>query len=521
MISNGYILVLDAGSGSGRAVIFDTDGNEVSVVQKEWLPKVLPQYPGSQVFETQEVWQTLCSCVREALTKSSINSAQIIGVSATSMREGMVLYDCNQKEIWACPNIDARAAEEVVEMLQEGIAEDLYRIGGDWPNIISPPRFRWISKYEPDVLYQTACMSMISDWILFRLSGRIVTDPTIGSSSGLFDLNKRTWSEATIKACRLPEGIYPPVVEPGTVIGQINDEAAGTTGLKVGTPVITGGADTQLALLGTGNIQPGKWALVGGTFWQTTVIWNRPLIDPEYRPRTLCHVSPGGWMTEGIAFLIGQQARWFRDGFCREEIRRAFEQRVDPYYLMEQAAAQVPPGANGVIGLFSSIHNSRFWKHAAPSFLNFDIYNPDRSGKPECIRALWESAAYASYGNLKVLQELTGTTPDRITFCGGAAKGFLWPQIIADVFGVPVSVPVAKEATSLGCAMCVGIGTGLFNDFAEAAERWVKMERDFVPNRSVHAEYLQHYEKWRKVYAEFMKIVDQGLLTPMWRAPGT
>ncbi|HET6216672.1 MAG TPA: autoinducer-2 kinase [Acidobacteriaceae bacterium] len=521
MTFDGYILVLDAGSGSGRAVVFDTDGNEVSVVQKEWLPKVLPQYPGSQVFDTQEVWQTLCCCVREALTASRIDSAQIIGVSATSMREGMVLYDANRTEIWACPNIDARATEEVVEMLREGIAEDLYRIGGDWLNIISPPRFRWINKHEPDVLKQTAFMSMISDWILFKLSGSIVTDPTMGCSSGLFDLKARAWSEKAIKVCRLPEKIYPPVVEPGTVMGKITDDTAAATGLKAGTPVVSGGADTQLALLGIGNIEPGQWALVGGTFWQTTVISDRPLIDPEFRPRTLCHVNAGRWMTEGITFLVGQQARWLRDGFCQEEVRRAREQGFDPYYLMEKEAAQVPAGANGVIGLFSYVHNSRLWKHAAPSFLNFDIYNPGRSGKRECIRALWESAAYASYGNYKVLGELAGTTPDRITFCGGAAKGFLWPQIIADVFGIPVSIPSAKEATSLGCAMCVGIGTGLFKSFGEAVDRWVKIEKEFFPSRSAHSEYSKHYDKWQRVYTEFMKIVNQDLLTPMWRAPGT
>jgi autoinducer-2 kinase len=521
MVAKAYILVLDAGSGSGRSLIFDTDGHEVCVVQKEWLPTVLPEFPGSQVFDTQTAWNTLCGCVREAIRKSAIDPARIIGVSATSMREGMVLYDRDQKEIWACPNIDARATAEVVEMLGEGIAEQLYRVGGDWLNIISPPRFRWIKRHEPDVLGKVAYMSMISDWILFKLSGSIVTDPTVGSSSGLFDLNTRTWSQSSIEACRLPEGIYPPIVEPGMVMGQVTKEASEATGLRMLTPVITGGADTQLALLGSGNVSSGDWALVGGTFWQTTVVWDRPLIDPAFRPRTLCHVVPHLWMTEGITFLAGQQARWFRDGFCNEEVRRAAEQRVDPYYVMEQLAAGVPPGADGVIGLFSAIHNSKFWKHAAPSFLNFDIYHPEKSGKAQCIRALWESVVYASYGHVKILQELTGTAPEQIMFCGGAAKGFLWPQILADVVNVTVMVPTIKEATSFGCAMCVGLGAGLFATFAEAVERWVKVEREFQPDRDANAAYSIHYERWQKVYAEFMKIVNQELLIPMWKAPGT
>jgi autoinducer 2 (AI-2) kinase len=412
MAVRAYILILDAGSGSGRAILFDTEGNEVSVVQREWLPKTLPQYAGSQVFDTQEGWRTLCFCTREVIAKSGIHPNQIIGISATSMREGMVLYDRDLLEIWACPNVDARASDEVVEMLQEGIAEELYRIGGDWLSIISPPRFRWIKKYEPAILQRTAHMSMISDWILFKLTGTIVTDPTNGSSSGLFELKARGWSEAAIKLCGLPDGIYPPVVEPGTTIGETTPQAAAITGLRAGTPVIAGGADTQLALLGTGSIRAGDWTLVGGTFWQATVIWDQPLIDHACRPRTLCHVNKGHWMTEALAFLVGQQARWFRDGFCGEEVQQAKEQGCDPYYLMDKLAAQVPPGSNGVLGLFSAVHNSRYWKHAAPSLLNFDIYNPARSGKRECIRALWESAVYASYGNLMVLKELTHTTPD-------------------------------------------------------------------------------------------------------------
>jgi autoinducer 2 (AI-2) kinase len=188
---------------------------------------------------------------------------------------------------------------------------------------------------------------------------------------------------------------------------------------------------------------------------------------------------------------------------------------------METLAARVPPGADGVIGLFSAVHNSKFWKHAAPSFINFNIYNPEKSGKAQCIRALWESAVYASYGHVEVLRQLTNTTPERIRFCGGAAKGFLWPQILADVVGVPVTVPVVKEATSFGCAMCVGVATKVFRTLSQAAECWVKVEREFEPSPDLHAEYLRHYGKWQKVYSEFMKIVNQGLLTPMWRAPGT
>jgi autoinducer 2 (AI-2) kinase len=188
---------------------------------------------------------------------------------------------------------------------------------------------------------------------------------------------------------------------------------------------------------------------------------------------------------------------------------------------MEKLAEKVNPGSNGVIGLFSDVHNSKFWKHAAPSFVDFNIYNPQSSGKAECIRALWESAAYVAYGNLRTIEQIGATKPEQLTFCGGAAKGFLWPQIVADVFGVPVRVPLVKEATSLGCAMCVGVGAGLFRNFDEAIKQWVRTEKLFQPNMDVHRQYAKHFVRWRGVMDRFMQIVNQGLLTPMWQAPGT
>ncbi len=171
MDSKQYIMTLDAGSGSGRAVLFDTDGKEVSFAQKEWLPKTIPEYPGSYVFDTTEAWEILGVCIRESLKKGNVDAGDVIGVSATSQREGFVLYDKDGKEIWACPNVDSRAVDEVVEMLEMDIVEKIYGIGGDWLNIIAPPRFRWIKKHEPEIFAQAQHMNMLSDWVLFKSLG--------------------------------------------------------------------------------------------------------------------------------------------------------------------------------------------------------------------------------------------------------------------------------------------------------------------------------------------------------------
>jgi len=515
-----YIAAIDAGTGSGRCVIFDTQGTQIALASREWSHPSLPDYPGSFVFDTEQNWKLLCESVREALQRANLVSDDICGVSATSMREGMVLYDKEGKEIWACPNVDSRARTEVSQLIKKGLAKKIYFRGGDWLAITSPPRFLWIKKHQRKIYERMAHMTMISDWILYRLSGNFVTDPSAGSSSDLFQLSKRTWSDEIIKWCGLPRHIFPRVFEPGTVIGEVTSNASNETGLKKGTPVVQGGADTQLGLIGIGAVDPNDSTTIGGTFWQQTIVTDKPVIDPQLRLRTLCHAFPSLWMTEGIGFLCGLTMRWFRDAFCGREKEMASQQRVDPYLLLEKEAEKVPPGSNGIIPIFSDVMNAKRWMHASPSFVQFDINQPDKSGVKECFRAIEESAAYVAKGHMKILDEITKRKTKQIVFCGGASKGLLWPQILADVLGVEVKIPVVRESTALGAAICAGVGVKLFPDL-KAGKRLVKWNRVVEPDRTTHEKYIRLYKQWTEVYGRMVRLVEDKLVDPMWRAAGT
>ncbi len=515
-----YILTIDVGSGSGRCLLFDLEGNQISSAQREWLPKTNPKYPGSQDFDTREAWGLIVETIHEAMGKAKIPPTAVAAVTSTSMREGMVLYNKDKQVIWACPNVDGRATAEVVEMVRQDLAKPIYKIGGDWLSIISPPRLWWIRTHQPEIYEQIAHMNMLSDWVLFELSGSLVTDPSIGSSSGIFDLEKRKGSDEIVRIADLPRGIYATVAESGSVIGTVTKKAAEETGLKEGTPVITSGADTQLALVGVGAVQSNKYTLCGGTFWQATLVSDRPLYDPEYRLRLGCHAVPGKWMTEGIGFYLGFTMRWFRDGFCQEEKRLAQEQGVDAYTLMERLAAEMPAGSNGVQAIFSYVMDVKRWRHATPSLVGFDVVSPEKTGKAACIRAIEENAAYVSRSHFETLAALSGKNPDEIIFAGGSSKGFLWPQIIADVMGVPVHIPLVKEATSLGSAICVLIGIGEYKTWGEAAERVVRWDRTVEPSKENHAAYDETYKRWFEVYRYMLPISDDRVLPSLWRAPG-
>lgn len=515
-----HLLAIDLGTGSCRAIVFDEAGNQVSVGQREWSHASLPGVPGSKAFDTAGNWRLICACIREALANSGIRAAEIAAVSSTSMREGMVLYDAAGREIWACPNVDSRAAAQATELITSGRARQIFEQGGDWVSITAPARFLWIREHEPETFAAIAHMGMLSDWVLYRLTGRFVTDPSSGSSSDLFDLARRTWSDPSIAIVGLPAAVFPEVVEPGTVIGSVSDQAAEETGLAAGTRVVVGGADTQLGLVGIGVIRPDRVTLVGGSFWQMTVVTDEPLVDPKARLRTLCHSVPGLWMTEGIGFYSGIAMRWYRDAFCELEKAEAARRGVDPYVVMEEAAAAIPAGSNGVIGIFSNVMDAKRWVQASPSFLQFNVDDPAGSGRTACIRALEEQAAYAARGHLEIIEGLTGRSHDEIVFTGGAAKGSLWPQIVADVLDIEVRVPAVVESTALGAALYAGIGAGVYSSLSEVVERVVRFDRTFQPDGRSRAAYDEGYSTWSTVYPRILQLSETSLLRPMWWPAG-
>ncbi len=520
-MSDDLLLAVDAGTGSCRAVLIAPDGTQVAIAQREYFHHGLPGVDGSQVFDTETNWRLICECVREALAAAPGGAGAVRAVSATSMREGMVLYDARGREIWACPNADSRGAEEATEMVRSGAAQDIYERSGDWVSITAPARFLWIARHEPELFASIAHMGMLGDWILTKLSGEFVTDPSLGSSSGMFELGERNWSEHIIEFCGLDRAVFPEVTDPGTAIGAVRAEAAVATGLREGTPVVTGGADTQLALLGLGISQPGSFTVVGGSFWQHTVVLAEPVIDPGGRLRTLCHTVPERWMMEGIGFYCGIVMRWFRDAFCEPEVAQAARDGVDAYSVLEAKAASVPPGANGVFGTFSNLMQANHWVHASPGFVGFDISDASRSGRAECFRAIEESAAYVSRGHLGIVRELIDFPVDEVILTGGAAKGSLWPQIIADTLGLPVRIPRIKESTALGAAIYAGVGVEVFEDPVSAAQRITRFERTIEPRPEDSAAYDELYARWGELYRRSLELSEAGLVRPLWRAAGT
>jgi autoinducer 2 (AI-2) kinase len=136
------------------------------------------------------------------------------------------------------------------------------------------------------------------------------------------------------------------------------------------------------------------------------------------------------------------------------------------------------------------------------------------------FRSLQENACIVSAINLKKIQEFTNIEIEEIVFAGGASKGALWSQILADVTGCKVKIPKVTEATALGAAMSAGVGAGIYESLEKASELLVCWDKEYVPNMENFEKYLVIQEKWEEVYVEQLKLVDRGLTESMWMAPG-
>ncbi len=514
-----YFMTIDAGTGSVRAVIFDTLGNQVSISQREWTHLSEDGVADSMSFDYKNSWQIIVTCIKEAVFKAGIKADEIAAVSATSMREGIVLYDKDANELFAVANVDARAMREVAEINEKypSLEREFYNISGQTFALGALPRLLWVKRNRAEIYEKVAYVNMISDWVLTKLSGEIVAEPSNAGTSGIFSLKTRQFEPSMAKKLDLKDDIFPKVYESGTVIGNISKKASKETLLHVNTKVVMGGGDVQLGSAGLGVVKAGECAVLGGTFWQQIVNIEGAKVDPNMNIRVNPHVIEGVSQAEGITFFSGMLMRWFRDTFCEFEKLEAEKKGIDVYEYLENLATKVPLGSYGILPIFSDVMRYSKWYHAAPSFINLSL---ETTSKAAMFRSLEENAAIVSMLNLNAIFDFTDTYTDTITFAGGASKGVLWSQILSDVTGKMIKIPTVNEATALGGAFAAGVGAGEYDSISQAAQGLVKWEKTYEPDMQNFKRYQEIAKQWQEVYARQLELVNNRLTNSMWKAPG-
>lgn len=497
-----YLLVLDAGTGAGRCSIFDLEGKLVGSDYYEW--SYTTPYENKEIREFDHIafWEILCKVTKGALSKAGIDSKQIIAVSSTSQREGIVVVDKKGREVYAAPNIDFRGEEQAV-WLKQNFGQEMYDISGHWPSAMTAPsRLLWFKQHLPDVYEAMDTLMMISDWILFRLTGQVACEPSNACETLFFNISDMDWDYKLMTKLGIRRSLFPKVLSSGEQIGRVNAQAAAQTGLPEGIPVIMGGADTQCAVLGTGGLEEGHIAIVSGTSTPVQAVVNKPLIDSKARVRTCCYLPRDSWVIDSNARPTGVVYRWLRDTLYSYECGKSDKKMYD---IMNKEAEDISPGCNGLMAFTGpSILNVSDQRDFPNMFFGLNPgYEKELCNRGLFARSVLENIAFAVRGNIEQIYEIIGYKPDKVYMTGGATKAPIQLRITADVLGLPIHVARCSEATSLGAAICAAVGVGAYDSFEAAVNAMVKKPIVEDPDPDLVVEYDKHYRKWKKIY-DFM-----------------
>ncbi len=491
------LVAIDAGTGSGRCVVFDATGRQVASAQEPFRYRIFsdPALPFIRGFDldVDAFWSGLTRCTRAALAALPAD-AVLRGVIATSQREGCVFLDRDDGVLYAGPNLDARAVAEGMEVEERVGAARLHAITGHAPPYIFPiARYAWFRKHHDAA--RIARLLMLNDWITYRLSGRAVGEHSNAGESMLYDVTRRAWSAEVLDLLDVPAEILPDLVEPGTRVGAVTAEAALATGLPEGLPVFAGGADTESALLGSGVHRPGQTGAVLGTTSPVQMVTDRPVLDPDANLWTSCHVVPGRWVLESNAGDTGDSYRWLLELVFGSTDATA-------YAAAEEMLRAFEPGPRQVFcHLGPVIFNLREMNPFKPAgmLFRFPLLHVDRPARAELLHAFLQSVAFAIRGNCEQIAAASGVPIRELHVSGGMAQSPTLARVLASTLGVPLAISTVAETASLGCAILAAVGTGLHPDVPTAVAVMTRaLQVDPEPARI--AGYDEMYRKWREVY---------------------
>lgn len=490
-----YVLAIDAGSSSCRAMLFDLSGVVASASCRKLTYHSPPEIaPLGREFAPSALWDAICQLILQCVAEAEVTASDIVAVSSTSQRQGMVFLDSEGSELYGGPNTDLRALVEGLAIDAERGVE-LRRITGHSPAFLfAPAKLRWFRANRPDLYGRIASILTISNWILYRLSGRRVAEPSSDSETGLVDISQSCWSEDLQRAFELDNGVCPQMARAGACVGSVTSRAAEQTGLAPGTPVVVGGADTQCGLLGMSVVGEGQVGIVAGWSAAVQMVTDRPIVDPDGRIWSSCHMLPDKWVLESNAAEAGGAYCWlnqvlFGDAHTGE----------DTFALMDTLAGEAPPGSRGALAFIGPrAMNMTHLRPVLGGFLLPITPSVTDLGRSHLIRAALENVSFAIRANCEQLEEVSGFRVKSVSLGGGLARSRTLGGVLADVLAMPVACYRMAEVTSFGAAMCAAVGVGAYGNLAEAMNAMGPRPDVIVPRESGCREYADHYGRWVK-----------------------
>ena len=500
------LMAIDLGSTSIKAMVFDLDGQVKASASQPTEKKTPDGHPDWVIWDPDQIWQAVGTAAKEAMAALG-DPATLRGVAVTGMGMDGVPVDQHGQALY--PFIswhDARTTDQAQWWKDQVGAERTFGITGfqSWP-ICAAMRMLWIKENEPEILPRTHKWLLIEDYINFKLSGKMATEPTMASCMLLMDQTRKQWSAELIEASGLDAGLLPEILPNGTVLGPLTAQAAAATGIPVGTPVVLGGHDHICAALSAGLLAPGSVLDIIGTWECVQMAIPKPVLTPQLHQAEVCvqsHVVPGPYVAWGGA-VAGESLEWFRRelgkdalletdnsndawDFLLRDLTDAKPQQAPVLYLPHLSAAGCPIGDPLSRGAFAGITG--------------------QTTRTDLLRAVIEGLNYQFLHILEVMQASLHTSCERVTVTGGVSRNTFWIQNKADMLGLPVAVLENADGSPLGAALVAGLGLGLYPNAQEAIKRVQSPAKVYQPRQQFTAMYKKQFESYKQLYPSLKSI---------------
>ncbi|MGD8398557.1 MAG: FGGY-family carbohydrate kinase, partial [Anaerolineae bacterium] len=397
--------------------------------------------------------------------------------------------------------LDGRTEALVQRWRAEGLEARVRAVGG-WhlyPGL-PLPTVAWLRAHRPDVFAAAGRYLSVNDYLVHRLTGEFCTNPSNGGGMQFLDVTTGAWSAELCALAGIAPGHLSPVRPAGAAIGPVTPAVSRLTGLPADTVVVNGGHDQGCAALGLGVIEPGEVLLGCGTAWVVTGVTAAP--DVAALPPSLdlnFHPAPRRWtisqslggLGASLAWLVGQC--WPATGHAPAAGEEPASSRAAAFATLDAALADTTPGSDGLTFLpMAGGHEAPAGEQrGALVGLRLDHTRADMA------RAVMEGAAYELRWALAPVRG-AGLPIERLILVGGAAQSPLWPQAVADVTGVPLSLPQGSHWPAVGAAILAGVGVGAFDTIAVAQARFQRPARQVAPD----PERMQIYDRCFAAYQQ-------------------
>ncbi|MCA0452937.1 MAG: glycerol kinase GlpK [Chloroflexi bacterium] len=472
-----YILALDQGTTSSRAIVFDRTGHIVATAQKEF-PQLYPK-PGWVEHDPAAIWQTQLDMARQVIKTKQLSAADIAAIGITNQRETTIIWDRETGEpihnaiVWQdrrtaafCDQLKAEGFDKTIRE-KTGLVTDAY---------FSGTKVAWLLDNVAGARERAEAGKLafgtIDSFLIWRLSGgRLhITDVSNASRTMLYDIHKRWWSNTILKRLNIPVSLLPQVVPSSMVYGQTASEI-------FGAPVNIAGiaGDQQAATFGQACYEPGMVKNTYGT--GCFMLMNTGSEAKTSQNNLLTTVGwtvgqePMQYALEGSVFIAGAAVQWLRDEM--KLITNASE--------TEPLARSIPnTGGVYVVPAFVGL-GAPYWDQYARGAI---VGLTRGSGRAQIVRATLESIAYQTRDVLEAMRADSGLDVQALRVDGGAVRNDFLMQFQADILGVPVQRPVVTETTALGAAYLAGLAVGYWSSQTEIASQWA-LEKTFEPKMSV------------------------------------